>query len=172
MKKISILITLFLITFSPLKSTNLIISGFVNVNVNVFKTNRFKYKYIHNNLIDSLKSFLLLENLMSKTKASFIDKLRTMPIPLSDEIPRVSMDDFSIFPNPFHDNISIISPSLSLFTTEILIIDLNGKEFFKKEYPPLAHQIQLLDLIPLVAGQYVIWLNQGENRKFIKILKD
>jgi len=166
MKKISILITLFLITFSPLKSTNLIISGFVNVNV--FKTNRFKYKYIHNNLIDSLKSFLLLENLMSKTKASFIDKLRNMPIPLSG----VAMDDFSIFPNPFHDNISIISPSLSLFTTEILIIDLNGKEFFKKEYPPLAHQIQLLDLIPLVAGQYVIWLNQGENRKFIKILKD
>ena len=78
--------------------------------------------------------------------------------------------DFSIFPNPYSDNITVqISNSFNLSDTKIFITNNLGQLLFTF-YP--NNPSQLLNLSSLSSGMYFLTIQDISNKKTVKIIKN
>ena len=79
----------------------------------------------------------------------------------------------TIFPNPVtSDSRAIISAHCSNATITYSILDLSGKTLFRGELSPKGEEVQLdISSLPIVAGSYILSLQQLDMVRRIKIVK-
>ena len=98
---------------------------------------------------------------------------KTMPMSNLVSIPKDEAEiSFNAFPNPFLDKLTITFSSVSNFSTELYLYDIQGNVLYEKVYPPLTSEILLTDFTYLRPGKYIIRLNHNNKPTTISVIKE
>jgi len=97
---------------------------------------------------------------------------KTMPYPnLVTQSTEDSPVNFTAFPNPFLDKLTIGFSDYSTNLTELLIYDLLGNVVYQKMYPALTKEILLTDFKDFRAGKYIIKMLQNGKPSTLSVIK-
>ncbi len=97
---------------------------------------------------------------------------KTMPYPnLVSQPTEDNPVNFTAFPNPFVDKLTIGFSDYSANLTELIIYDLLGNVVFQKMYPSLTKEILLTDFKDFRAGKYIIKMLQNGKPSTLSVIK-
>ena len=104
--------------------------------------------------------------------SSALAQSETRSVDISSELIEDIMLDVSMYPNPFHDHISLEIDSYSNRPLSIEIFNITGQKVYaKQEIISSGHETILLDLDNLSEGTYIARIIQGDNTIRQKIVK-
>lgn len=97
---------------------------------------------------------------------------KTLPFAsLGSQTPEDNPLNFTAFPNPFVDKLTIGFSDYSANLTELIIYDLLGNVVFQKMYPSLTKEILLTDFKDFRAGKYIIKMLQNGKPSTLSVIK-
>ena len=77
-------------------------------------------------------------------------------------------DNFTVFPNPATDNISVILPAAGSAATGFSVIDLMGKRVLSGKTPQQTDEPFTINIRELPAGPYLLQLNRVDGTRSVK----
>ena len=78
---------------------------------------------------------------------------------------------FSVYPNPFLDQLTIKFSELSVLPTRLKLYDVDANIIWEKEYPEKLNEIKLTEFNGIGAGKYLLQLFQKGNPKSFNLIK-
>jgi hypothetical protein len=78
---------------------------------------------------------------------------------------------FSVYPNPFLDQLTIKFSELSVLPTRLKLYDVDANIIWEKEYPEKINEIKLTEFKGIGAGKYLLQLFQKGNPKSFNLIK-
>ncbi len=79
----------------------------------------------------------------------------------------LGISDFKLFPNPSDGNFKIEFSSVSNLPVVVSVVDVLGRKVYQKQYETKANFSEAIDLKKIMAGVYVVTVEDG-NRKEVK----
>jgi subtilisin-like proprotein convertase family protein len=81
-----------------------------------------------------------------------------------------TIEDFKLFPNPSKGDFKIEFSSVSSAPVVVSVVDLLGRSVYEKQYEKTANFSENIDLKKVMAGVYVVTVEDGNRREVKKIV--
>ena len=83
---------------------------------------------------------------------------------------QLGIADFKLFPNPSDGNFKIEFSSVSSLPIVVSIVDMLGRKVYQKQYETTANFSESIDLKKIMAGVYVVTVEDGDRKEVKKIV--
>jgi subtilisin-like proprotein convertase family protein len=83
---------------------------------------------------------------------------------------QLGISDFKLFPNPSDGNFKIEFSSVSSLPIIVSVVDLLGRKVYQKQYETTANFSESIDLKNIMAGVYVVTVEDGDRKEVKKII--
>jgi subtilisin-like proprotein convertase family protein len=83
---------------------------------------------------------------------------------------QLGIADFKLFPNPSDGNFKIEFSSVSSLPIVVSVVDVLGRKVYQKQYETTANFSELIDLKKIMAGVYVVTVEDGDRKEVKKIV--
>ncbi|WP_159688573.1 reprolysin-like metallopeptidase [Flavobacterium sp. 9R] len=83
---------------------------------------------------------------------------------------QLGIADFKLFPNPSDGNFKIEFSSVTSSPVVVSVVDVLGRKVFQKQYENASNFSETLDLKKIMAGVYVVTVEDGDRKEVKKIV--
>ena len=83
---------------------------------------------------------------------------------------QLGIADFKLFPNPSDGNFKIEFSSVSSLPIVVSVVDMLGRKVYQKQYETTANFSESIDLKKIMAGVYVVTVEDGDRKEVKKIV--
>ena len=83
---------------------------------------------------------------------------------------QLGIADFKLFPNPSDGNFKIEFSSVSNLPVVVSVVDVLGRKVYQKQYETTANFSESIDLKKIMAGVYVVTVEDGDRKEVKKIV--
>ena len=81
-----------------------------------------------------------------------------------------AIQDFNLFPNPSKGEFKIEFSSVSNLPVEVSVVDLLGRKVYQKQYEKTTNFSETIDLKKIMAGVYIVTVDDGDRKEVGKIV--
>lgn len=78
--------------------------------------------------------------------------------------------DLKLFPNPSNGSFKVEFPSVSNLPVEVSVVDLLGRKVYQKQYGKTTNFSETIDLKKVMAGVYIVTVEDGDRKEVKKIV--